>query len=274
MSAIATLPAATAPGPIALLPQNLGEAMKLAELMAHARLVPKHLQGSPSDCLLVIEQAQRWRMSPFAVAQATSSIQGKLMYEGKLVAAAVHTSGATTTRLDYVYSGEGEGRQVEVRGTRTGETEPRAVTVTLKEARTTNEMWKRQPDQQLAYHGARVWSRRWVPEVILGVYSPEEMGPIVQAPPQHAGATIDAPAEPPHDPDTGELPGAISDTDLARMCDQAVMLLRDAQSDDDVSHAMMGDWWLTLLERAPKRHARLMQLADEARARVGGQAAA
>ena len=44
-----------------------------------------------STCLVVIEQAMRWGMSPFAVAQCTSSIGGKLMYEGKLVAAAVES---------------------------------------------------------------------------------------------------------------------------------------------------------------------------------------
>ena len=54
------------------------------------------------------------------------------------------------------------------------------MTVTLREARTDNQMWKRQPDQQLVYHGARVWARRWTPAVILGVYSREEMGQIIE----------------------------------------------------------------------------------------------
>lgn len=202
MSAIATLPAAHAPGPIALLPQTMDQAFVLAERMAHARLVPAHLQKSPADCLLVIEQAMRWRMSPFAVAQATSSIQGKLMFEGKLVAAALHTSGALSTRLDYRYSGEGDNRQVVVSGVLAGEEAPREVTITLREAATKNDMWKRQPDQQLAYHGARVWARRYAPEVILGVYAPEEMAPLVTTPaaPPHAGPTIDAPATAMEDP--------------------------------------------------------------------------
>jgi hypothetical protein len=40
---------------------------------------------------MVIEAAMRWGMSPFAVAQETSVIQGKLMFSGKLVAAAIQT---------------------------------------------------------------------------------------------------------------------------------------------------------------------------------------
>jgi len=163
-----------------LVPHNMDEALRLAEFMAKARTVPKHLQDSPGDCLMVVELAMRWGMSPFAVAQGTSVISGKLMLEGKMVAAAVETSGAIVGHIDYSYAGEGEARAITVSATRRGETAARTITVTLKEARTNNEMWKRQPDQQLAYHGVRVWARRWTPSVILGVYSREEMGPIIE----------------------------------------------------------------------------------------------
>ena len=77
----------------------MDEALRLAEFMARARTLPKHLQASPGDCLMVVEQAMRWGMSPFAVAQATSVISGKMMYEGKLVAAAVETSAPSPGNL-------------------------------------------------------------------------------------------------------------------------------------------------------------------------------
>lgn len=185
----------TTTGGNALIPTSMDGAMKLAEMMSRGKLVPNHLQGSPGDCLMVIEQAGRWGMSPFAVAQSTSVIQGKLMFEGKLVAAALHTSGALATRLAYDYSGEGATRVVRVSATLAGETTPRFVDVRLADAKTTNGMWTKQPDQQLAYHGARVWARRYAPEVMLGVYAPEEMEPPASAPP-YAGTTIDAKAEP------------------------------------------------------------------------------
>jgi hypothetical protein len=187
--------------PATLVPTNLTEAIRLAEAMAAARTVPKHLQGSVGDCLMVVEQSMRWGMSPFAVAQCTSVIAGKLMYEGKLVAAVVETSHAIVGHLDYEFTGTGEGRGVIISATRRGETNPRTATVMLKDARTSNEMWKRQPDQQLVYHGARVWARRWAPAALLGVYSPEEMGPVIEgnAEPAHAGPTIEAVAE--HQPE-------------------------------------------------------------------------
>jgi hypothetical protein len=180
MNALTTTDAAPFVPGTGLVPRNMDEALRLAEFMARARTVPKHLQDSPGDCLMVIEQAMRWGMSPFAVAQATSVISGKMMHEGKLVAAAVETSGAIVGHIDYSFTGEGDARAVTVSATRRGETNPRTVSVTFREARTNNEMWKRQPDQQLVYHGARVWARRWTPAVILGVYSREEMGPTIE----------------------------------------------------------------------------------------------
>jgi hypothetical protein len=157
-------------------------------MMARGKLVPVHLQGSPGDCLMVIEVSMRWGMSPFAVAQCTSVIQGKLMFEGKLVGAALNTSGIMAARLDYEFSGANGQRAVTVRGTLRGETKTRDVTVHLADAKTTNGMWVKQPDQQLVYAGTRVWARRHAPEVMLGVYAPEEFdrdepfnGPTIEA---------------------------------------------------------------------------------------------
>lgn len=176
----------TTGGGFALVPQSMREAMDLANMMAKGRLVPQALQEKPADCLLVIEQACRWGMSPFAVAQEVSVIQGRLMHSGKIVAAAVQSSGALSGRLNYAYTGEGDERTVIVRGTRRGETEPLEVAVRLRDARTNNQHWTKSPDQMLAYHGARVWARRFVPEVMLGVYSPEEFDePAPEPPPQY-----------------------------------------------------------------------------------------
>ena len=158
-----------------LMPTNMESAIRLAEMMSLGKIgIPEHLRKNPGDCLLIVEQAMRWGMSPFAVAACTSVINGKLNFEGKLVAAALNGSGIMAARLEYEYSGAGPDLKVTVRGTIKGETKPREITLWLKEAKTTNGMWVKQPEQQLCYAGTRVWARRHAPEVMLGVYSPEE----------------------------------------------------------------------------------------------------
>lgn len=175
---------------LGLMPANLREAMDLATMMSKGKLVPEALRNSPADCLLVIEQAMRWSMSPFAVAQEVSVISGKLMHSGKIVAAAVQSSGLLQRRLQYEYSGEGDTREVRVIGTLRGETEPRDVTVKIKDVRTSNQQWTKQPDQQLAYSGSRVWGRRHTPEVMLGVWTPEEFDVEERGAGRGRGATI------------------------------------------------------------------------------------
>lgn len=179
----------------ALIPTNMDQAMRLAEMMSRGRLMPEHLRN-PADALMVVELAMRLGMSPFAVAQATSVIQGKLMLEGKLVGAALNASGILSSRLDYRHTGEGASRAVTVSGVLKGETTAREVTVTLQEAKTSNGMWTKQPDQQLVYAATRVWARRHAPEVMLGVYAPEEFDHDMPArEPPHTGPTIDAQPE-------------------------------------------------------------------------------
>ena len=184
-----------------LIPTNIDQAMRLADLMMRGKMIPQHLQGSPGDCLMVIEQAMRWGMSPFAVAQCTSVIQGRLMFEGKLVAAAVQSSGILASRFQYIYDGTGDDRAVTVTATLQGEEQPRTVRIVLKDVRTKNKegninrQWTGgQVDQQLSYAGVRAWARRHTPEVMLGVYSPEEFSaePVVP----FAGTTIEAASEP------------------------------------------------------------------------------
>lgn len=148
---------------------------RVAEMMATAKLVPEHLQGSVGDCFMVVQQAYRWRMDPFAVAQKTFVVSGKLGYEGQLVAAVVNSRAPIVGRLSYEYDGSGENRSVTVSGTLEGDQQPRKLTVRLGDVQTGNKNWTTNTDQMLAYRGARDWARRHTPEVILGVYTQDEL---------------------------------------------------------------------------------------------------
>jgi len=151
---------------------------RVSKLMANSALVPAHLRGEDkqADCFLVVAQAFRWRLDPFAVAQHTYVLSGKLGYEGKLIAAVINSSSRLAVKLGYEYKGEGQDRAVRVTGTLKGESKPREVIGSVKQWRTErNPKWLDLPDQMLAYRGAREWARRHMPEVILGVFADEEV---------------------------------------------------------------------------------------------------
>jgi len=239
----------------ALVPTGTSEALQLANMMATGKLVPTHLQRSPGDCLMVIEQAMRWSMSPFAVAQCTSVIQGRLMFEGKLVAAALNSSGVLARRLDYEFSGEDVTRKVTVRGTLRGEESARELSVELKDAKTTNGMWTKQPDQQLVYFATRAWARRYAPEVMLGVYAPEEFDEPAKAPPFN-GTTIEATAEDRVLPNNGTKPDSQNVSDVEAKPRRTIndwlaafaLAARDVQSAEAANALICGEESLQMKE--------------------------
>jgi hypothetical protein len=154
---------------------------RLASLMASSRVIPEHFQGNVADCFLVAAQAIRWDMDPFAVAQNTFVVRGKLGYEGKLIAAMINTRPQMDGRLEYTYSGSGNQRTITVSGKLRGNPKVREVEGSFQSWHTkgkdgnVSDAWARDPDQMLAYRGARQWARRWMPEVILGVLSVDEV---------------------------------------------------------------------------------------------------
>jgi len=153
------------------------QVQRVATLMSRANLVPAHLRGPEklSDCFLVVSQAFRWRMDPFAVAQHTYVLSGKLGYEGKLIAAVINSSGRLRENLAFEYSGKGNERRVKVVGKLRGEEKAREVEGSVAEWKTSNAKWGEIPDQMLAYRGSREWARRHMPEAVLGVQSDDEI---------------------------------------------------------------------------------------------------
>jgi len=186
----------------ALMPTSIHEAIQLSEIMAKANLVPEHLRGKSGDCLLIVMQAQRWGMDAVSVAQCTSVVHGRLCYEGKLVAAALYAMGAVEGRLEYDIQGSGQAASIIVTGTPRGGSGPQTVRGTVKDWRTftknkdgkqVENAWDKIPEDMLVYRGTRQWARRYAPEALLGVYTPDEVEPVadvrVIATVQHGDST-------------------------------------------------------------------------------------
>lgn len=176
----------------------------LAQVMATGQsTVPRHLQGNAGDCMAVVMQAAQWRMNPFAVAQKTHLVNGVLGYEAQLVNAVINTMAPTTERLQYEWFGswekvigkfveksgkngsykapnwtlaDEEGLGIRVWATLKGEEYPRVLELFLTQAQTRNStLWASDPKQQLAYLAIKRWARLYCPDVILGVYTPDEV---------------------------------------------------------------------------------------------------
>lgn len=186
--------------------------MHLAHLMASSAVsVPAHLRNNTADCAAIIMQALRWGMDPYAVAQKTYTVNqnGILAYESQLIISLINLRAPVQSRLQYEEIGdwsaiagrgvgsktitdrygnkrtisvpnwtaeEEKGLGVRVSATMIGEKEPRVLELYLNSVQTRNSMlWIERPAQQLKYLAAKSWARLHCPDVVLGLYSPDEI---------------------------------------------------------------------------------------------------
>ncbi|EMM6718476.1 recombinase RecT [Klebsiella aerogenes] len=168
-------------------PEGMDRLVRFATLMADSKAtVPQHLAGKPADCLAVTMQAAQWGMNPFAVAQKTHVVNGTLGYEAQLVNAVVSSSNLLATRLNYRWDGDwskvngksdkSPSLTVTVSAVLKGESEPRELTISMAQAGVRNSpLWEQDPRQQLAYLCVKRWARLHAPDVLLGVYTPDEL---------------------------------------------------------------------------------------------------
>lgn len=186
-------------------PTFMQQMQQVATLMASsACTVPQHLRGNVGDCFAIAMQAAQWGMNPFAVAQKTYLVSGILGYEAQLVNAVITSMAPTKGRLKFEWYGnwdkvignfreetsakgtkyrklastlaDEKGCGVRVFATMNDETQPRVLELLLTQAGVRNStLWADDPKQQLAYLAIKRWSRLYCPDVIMGVYSSDEM---------------------------------------------------------------------------------------------------
>ena len=160
----------------------------MAARMATSKITtPKHLQGNEGDCMAIIMQAMQWGMNPYAVAQKTHLVNGTLGYEAQLVNAVITARAPVKERLHFEWYGDWSkvsGKDdksptlgVRVSATLRGESEPRVIDISMAQVGPVRNspLWAADPRQQIAYLATKRWARLYCPDVILGVYTPDEV---------------------------------------------------------------------------------------------------
>jgi len=179
-------------------------ATKYAEEMAKNPVLPAHFKGNVENCRAVIMQSIRWGMHPDIVAAKTHIVNGNLGYEAQLVNAVITSSTAIEGRFHYEYSdgpwivqssnkssganggdkwvtnNVNESDMMRCGAKLKGEDEiqwgewlyPAAVKV-----RNSPLWWQSGAGvkQQCAYLALKYWARMYAPQVIMGVYTSDEL---------------------------------------------------------------------------------------------------
>ena len=158
---------------------SMAQIMEFAKMMSVGGIaIPKHLRTNPGACMAVTLQAVEWRMSAYAVANKSYSVNDRLAYESQLIQAVILQRAPIKGRFKVRYEGEGAKRKCTVTAT-LNDGSDEAVDYTSPEFGLINPknspLWKTDPDQQLFYYSGRALCRRHFPDVLLGVYAKDEI---------------------------------------------------------------------------------------------------
>lgn len=164
-------------------PRNGKELMDMANLVSQSgTMVRDFYRGSPGDCAALIMICQPYGFNPYQVSwktyKASKSADAPVSFEAQLVQSMVNMSAPIRGRLRYSYANENTDM---LTCTVTGIDRDTGEEITytsppLKQIPVKNSpLWKGDPQQQLGYYSARAWARRHFPELLLGVYTREEI---------------------------------------------------------------------------------------------------
>lgn len=176
---------------------------RASSALMHSTLLNPSVRGdSPQACfsnlMLVFDLSDRWKLPALSIAQCISIVHGKVVYEGKLIAAMLTAS--LGVRLHYHYTGERgtDGYRIFVadrdwadlseedlaqvapdrypRGWRVIDGSVADWKTFGKDGRTVNPAWTGAAQRnQLSYRGSREWTRLFEPAQLLGVYGDDEL---------------------------------------------------------------------------------------------------
>lgn len=200
---------------------------RIAKAMSLMSILPDHLkvkgpQGKQqyltqdeiaANCFRIVNQAVRWGFDPYAIIDETYVVSGKLGYSGKLIAAVVNTRAqGLEGRLGYDHTGSGDDMEVAVSGKIDGKV--KTIKLCVRDAKTSNAMWKKDPEQKLCYSGATKWARRHCPEVMLGVSTDDDLDRIVESENQRV-STYDGLTKAQEDRQVGSLGEILSEFEVS-----------------------------------------------------------
>ena len=197
---------------------DASQLMEFAKMMAVAQVaVPKHLRDNPGACLAIAIQASEWQMSPFAVANKSYSVNDRLAYEAQLINAVILRRAPIKGRFKIDYTGERGNRRCKVSAVLTDGETVEYESPPISEIKVQNSpLWKSDPDQQLFYFSSRSMCRRHFPDVLLGVYTQDELqeSPTLDVTPKRTSARA-VPLDPFTKPAEIEAPAPVVEAEVA-----------------------------------------------------------
>jgi hypothetical protein len=254
-------------------PRTLAEAKDLAAQLATARTLPEALQKSPADILATIMAGAELGLAPM------QSIRAIVLIKGKPTLSADAMGALTKSRSDiceYLRLVESTPTKATYETKRKGESQPTTMSFTIEDAQRAGlvapgGMYIKYPAPMLRARCQSSICRAVYPDLLLGVYDPEELayGVDVAPSPTHAVTIATVVAPPLASPPPNRAPGdnvedaalvtpEAHEADAASTIDKCLTWIALAQTPKDLEKILPR---ITLLPKAEQAAARLPYVA-------------
>ena len=156
-------------------------AQRQAKSLCESNLVPISYQGQKGlpNCLVAIEMSKRMKLSPLTVMQNLNVIHGTPTWSAQFITSQILGCGRFTN-FDYLVKGEGDTLEVQCVAKRLEDQKlVKGTTVSIRMARlegwTRNSKYQSMPELMLRNRAATFFGRQYIPDLLLGVQTSEEV---------------------------------------------------------------------------------------------------
>ena len=181
-------------------PKLMNQSFRMANMISKSGLVPDSYKGSPENCLIAIDLANRMGMSPVAVMQNLYIVKGKPAWSGSFCAGVVNGSGKFTP-IQYQWVGEPGKMNYGCRAVAKRLCDNSLCMgglVTMQTAQDEGWLqkpgskWKTMPEQMLQYRAASFFAKVHCSDYLLGIPTIEEVQDISGVDSGSVVVTLDA----------------------------------------------------------------------------------
>jgi hypothetical protein len=158
-------------------PAQFEHAQRIAKLLSSSDLVPNQYKGNIANTMVALEMAHRMNASPLMVMQNLHIIHGRPSWGSSFIIASLNSCGrfgtlrfeSTPTSCKAVATDKQSNSKLE------------GPTVTMEMAKAEGWLdkpgskWKTMPELMLKYRAAAFFGRLYAPEIMMGLYSADEI---------------------------------------------------------------------------------------------------
>lgn len=163
--------------------QAFEDAQRIAKALASSTLIPPQFQGQNgfANCLVALEIASRMRMSPFQVMQNLHIIHGRPSWSSQFIIGLINGCGRFSP-LRYEISGTGDSLACYCVATELASgADLKGPVVSMAMAKKegwstkSGSKWQTMPELMIRYRAAAFWGRLYIPELLVGIQTEEEV---------------------------------------------------------------------------------------------------